>query len=262
MINNILSFLFFIIKKLFPEKSIKLSFRINKLLDNVMVKIINNKKFVFYVKNFHCYKRYNSILYKEPVTIEWLNKIKSNQILWDIGANIGIYSLYAAIIKRANVFAFEPISNSSNVLLKNIELNCLQDKIKIFNFGLGNKNNLSKLFYVSNHAGSARHSYKKSKKFKYFENILILNPEYLINNKLLKMPNYVKIDTDGGEIEILKGLKKVLKSAKLKSICIENEYGRYEKQKKNKILNIMKQNRFKLKKIDNLNAGYNMFFYR
>mgnify|MGYP002845521970 CR=1 FL=1 len=87
-------------------------------------------------------------------------------------------------------------------------------------------------------------------------------PEYLINNKLLKMPNYVKIDTDGGEIEILKGLKKVLKSSKLKSICIENEYGRYEKQKKNKILNIMKQNRFKLKKIDNLNAGYNMFFYR
>ena len=76
------------------------------------------------------------------------------------------------------------------------------------------------------------------------------------------MPNYVKIDTDGGEIEILKGLKKVLKSSKLKSICIENEYGRYEKQKKNKILNIMKQNRFKLKKIDNLNAGYNMFFYR
>ena len=53
------------------------------------------------------------------------------------------------------------------------------------------------------------------------------------------MPNYVKIDTDGGEIEILKGLKKV-KSSKLKSICIENEYGRYEKQK-NKILNIMKQ---------------------
>ena len=34
------------------------------------------------------------------------------------------------------------------------------------------------------------------------------------------------------------------------------------KNKKEQNLNIMKQNRFKLKKIDNLNAGYNMFFYR
>ena len=46
--------------------------------------------------------------------------------------------LYAAIIKRANVFAFEPISIPQHIV-KKYKLNCLQNKIKIFNFGLGNK---------------------------------------------------------------------------------------------------------------------------
>ena len=73
----------------------------------------------------------------------------------------------------------------------------------------------------------------KNQKFKYFENILILNPQYLINNKIIKNAhNYKKIDTDGGDRR--KGLKKVLKSLKLKSICIENEYYRYENKKRTK----------------------------
>jgi len=262
MIYKFLNLIIFLIKKIFPEKSIRLSFRVNELLDNVMISLFIKKKFKFYVKNFHCYKRYNSILHKEPLTIKWLDKIKKNQVLWDIGANIGIYSLYAAKIKKAFVFAFEPISNSANVLSKNIELNYLQNKIKHFNFGLGKKTEVIKLFYISNHAGSARHSYIKSNKKKNFENILILNPEYLIKNKLIKPPNYIKIDTDGSELEILKGLRNVLKTSSLKSLCIENEYGRNENQKKNKIINIMKNNKFELKKIDKLNAGYNMFFYR
>ena len=39
--------------------------------------------------------RVDTLLSKEPVTIEWLNKIRSNEILLDIGANVGMYSIWA-----------------------------------------------------------------------------------------------------------------------------------------------------------------------
>ena len=58
-------------------------------------------------------------------------------IFWDIGANIGLYSIYNSI-KNKNSFsiAFEPSSSNLRVLSRNISLNKLQNKIKIFSLPL------------------------------------------------------------------------------------------------------------------------------
>ena len=83
-----------------------------------------------------------------------------------------------------------------------------------------------------------------------------------LKQKIVNYPNHIKIDTDGNELEILKSMGEILKYKKLKSLCIENEFGKGESSRKKKIVKILKKNNFYLKKIDFLNIGYNMFFYR
>ena len=199
---------------------------------------------------------------KEKGTIEWIDGFKKKDLLWDIGANIGIYTLYASIISKVNVVAFEPIINSAQVLRKNIELNNLSRNIKLLNIAIGKKNSNTKIFYESNHAGSARHSLIKDTRTKKFENILCFSPSFILKQKIVDYPNHIKIDTDGNELEILKNMSEILKYKKLKSLCIENEFGKGESFRKKNIIKILKKNNFYLKKIDFLNVGYNMFFYR
>ena len=57
---------------------------------------------------------------KEPETLDWINNFRSNSVFWDIGANIGIYSCYAAKKKSCKVYAFEPSVFNLDLLAKNI----------------------------------------------------------------------------------------------------------------------------------------------
>src|SRR5215467_14181444 len=52
--------------------------------------------------------RAQTLLAKEPETIEWIDSFADGDTFWDIGANIGIYSVYAAVSRRVRVLAFEP----------------------------------------------------------------------------------------------------------------------------------------------------------
>jgi hypothetical protein len=69
--------------------------------------------------------RAETLLTKEPETIAWLNYYTSKGgTFYDVGANIGVYSLYAAIKNpQLSVYAFEPVKNNFISLLNNKKLN-------------------------------------------------------------------------------------------------------------------------------------------
>ena len=64
--------------------------------------------YIFSIANPLLRLRAETFLTKEPETLEWIDRMNDDSVLWDIGANVGIYSIYAAVSKRANVIAFEP----------------------------------------------------------------------------------------------------------------------------------------------------------
>jgi len=68
---------------------------------------------------------------KEPETLEWIDRIPEKSVLWDIGANVGLYSCYAAKARGCRVFAFEPSVFNLEILARNIFLNQLTDQITI-----------------------------------------------------------------------------------------------------------------------------------
>ena len=199
------------LKKLL-SKFIEIKFEKNK------VKFLNSS-----TKTFH---RIKSIYKKEILTIEWIKKFKKNSIFWDVGANIGIFSLYAACVPKVKVLSFEPMPSNYKNLCVNISTNKLSDKIIPFCLVLNDKNILSNLYVKWLEEGFSGTSFGKQLEISHKNGLNIkqfsLSIDTLVYKLGLPLPNYLKIDIDGNDFLVLKGAKKVLKNKQLRSIMIES----------------------------------------
>ena len=212
---------------------------------------INNKNLSFFVPNNLIKWRIKTFFDKEPETIEWINNFKKkNLIFWDIGSNIGQYSIYCAIKHpKSKIVSFEPSAGNLRILSRNISNNKLTNKIKIFSTPLTkNKSNFFVFEENSFLEGSAHNNFKEIEKKNFNTNDKIkykiygTNINYLIKERILEIPNYIKIDVDGIEFLILKGADKYLSHSNIKEILIElNEKNLKEL---NEIKKILKKNNF------------------
>ena len=216
---------------------------------------ILSKEVNFFIPNQLTDWRIKTFFTKEPETLEWIDSFekKDKIIFWDIGANIGLYSIYS-VLRNENVstISFEPSTSNLRVLSRNISINNLENKIKILSAPLSNKENQ---FLTMNEGdfieGGALNTFGENydfagelfdSKMKY--KILGTTIKNLLDNNILEIPNYIKIDVDGIEHLILEGAGKYLKDKRIKSLSIEiNEDF---KEQYNKVIEIMDQNEFKL----------------
>ena len=75
------------------------------------VKLKSNRDLIFFSPNFLVNLLIRDFYSKEPETLEWIDNFskKEKVIFWDIGSNIGLYSVYAAAtIENIEVISFEP----------------------------------------------------------------------------------------------------------------------------------------------------------
>jgi len=127
-------------------------------------------------------------------------EIKNLSVIVDIGANIGVFSVYAANeSKKAIIYAYEPVITNYEILNENINNNNFNDRIKTFNLGIASKNETRKI-YIST---STLHSITDTNKCQYHETIqcITLN-DIIITNKLNNI-DLLKINCEGAEYEIL-----------------------------------------------------------
>ena len=145
-----------------------------------------------------------------------------NEIVIDIGANIGDSPIYFALNNASKVVALEPYPYSYNLALENIKANNLEDKITLLNAGYGE----DRMTYVDpkfeNTTGSDLKQQINGTKIKILSLKTLLDT-YNIENAVLK------VDCEGCEYNLLKEDNDTLK--KFKRIQIEFHYG-YEKLKK------------------------------
>ena len=217
-------------------------------------KKILNKRIKFFIPTLITKWRVDSFFIKEPETLQWIDSFinKKKIVFWDIGANIGLYSIYAALKHRdIKIYAIEPSTSNLRVLSRNISINDFEKKILITQLALSEKKTSHNLMTESTFIeGGALNAFSESTNFEgkkiIKENkyqILGTNTDMLTKTFGIEMPNYIKIDVDGLEHLILKGSKQILKS-KLKSILVEiNE--NYTEQYKS-VLKVMRLNNFKL----------------
>ena len=241
--------------KTITKKSFLIYF--NDFMQDSAYKSINilNKEIKFFVPNQLANSRVDTFFSKEPETLEWIDNFekKENLIFWDIGANIGLYSIYNSLKNpKSTTIAFEPSSSNIRVLTRNISINNLEKNIKIVSLPLTNKENIFQEMKEGEFIeGGAMHSFGEKFDFegKEFQttmkyNLLGTTMNYFIENSILEIPDYIKIDVDGIEHLILEGGDKFLMNKKVKSLSIEiNENF---KEQYDKVLDLMKKNKFKI----------------
>lgn len=172
-------------------------------------------------------RRARSLLTKEPMTIEWINGFGADDILWDIGANIGVYSLFAAN-RKIRVISFEPAPSNFYLLSKNIEINDFDDRISAFCIAFSDHTRLDEFYMQNSHLGCSLSTFgeaidSQGKTFvpSFKKAMLGFSIDYFIQTFSPLFPNHIKIDVDGAEDRIIEGAKETLKDRRLKSILIE-----------------------------------------
>ncbi|HAH65825.1 MAG TPA: hypothetical protein DCL72_10210 [Rhizobiales bacterium] len=99
--------------------------------------------------------RVETLRSKEPATLDWIDGFSCEDTLWDVGANIGIYSIYAAVSRGCRVVAFEPSPVNFALLERNIVLNDLSEKIVAFPVALCESQRIDLLNMANMDAGGA-----------------------------------------------------------------------------------------------------------
>jgi FkbM family methyltransferase len=215
--------------------------RLGRLIGNIVIEDVmkrvqsvthNDIKMRFTVPNQLNYFRVDTFSTKEPETLDWIDSLSSDSTLWDIGANIGLYSIYAAKAKNCQVFAFEPSVFNLELLARNIFLNDLQNQITIIPFALSDKIGSNQMLLTSTEWGGAISTFGKKVSWdgKAIKDIFSFSTfgstmDYAVSMLNLPQPDYIKIDVDGIEHFILSGGKQVLDKVQSISIEINDEFG-------------------------------------
>lgn len=172
--------------------------------------------------------RVDTIFTKEPETIEWISGFQPHDVLVDIGANVGIYTIWAAKTRGVRVYAFEPESQNYAVLYENIVLNGLSQQVIAYCAALSDESSFSLLHLSQFQAGRSSHSYGEQVDYQLqhrespiSQGCISTTLESLVTTGVLPIPTHIKIDVDGFEHKVVRGCAGILNDRHLKSVLIE-----------------------------------------
>ncbi len=172
--------------------------------------------------------RVDTIYSKEPCTLEWIAGFQAGEVLVDVGANVGMYSIWAAATRKVQVFAFEPEAQNFALLNRNILANKLQDCVKAYCLGLSDQQGLSTLYMQDMRVGGSNHTVGEALDFKhepmpvtFKQGCVVARLDELVATQAVPLPTHIKIDVDGIEPRVVAGAADTLKNPAVRSLLIE-----------------------------------------
>lgn len=184
---------------------------IHRLLnkDSIFTFTCDNKKIQFYLPCKHDYIQTEILICRHFYESAELEKIKDyivpGMVVVDVGANIGNHTVYfGSILQASRVYSFEPQPIPAEICKKNIMLNDLENIVKLYDFGLGSDSTQADIIYD----GSGVHNLGGTMlKESEHGNIII---KKLDDISIPEKTDFVKIDVEGMEAEVLLGAKNTL----------------------------------------------------
>lgn len=183
------------------------------------------------VNNLREYRTRAHSCAKEPETITWIEECTTSEtIFYDIGANIGAYSLVAAT-NGAKVYAFEPAFQNFYTLNKNVTLNNLDRIINCFPTAFSSNTCVDNFVYLDTTSGTSLGFYNKERKFhrdisqpEVEKAVMVFTLDDFIRVFSLLAPTMIKIDVDGAEEDVVLGAVETLRNKTLKTVLIEIDH--------------------------------------
>lgn len=153
-----------------------------------------------------------------------LHALSEEDIFVDVGANLGSYTILACAAIGSRGYAFEPIPKTYGRLVENIKLNDITQKVQAFNKGIGDNEN--KLFFTNN-LDTINHVCLKDKNFNEIPEDSKIEIDVVSLDSFFSevghsdAPMFIKIDVEGYETFVIRGLKQTLANQNLYAILIE-----------------------------------------
>jgi FkbM family methyltransferase len=164
----------------------------------------------------------------EPETLRWIDEIVADgSCVWDIGANVGIYAIYAALKPGVEVVAFEPSAQTYATLNKNIELNSVGARVRAYCVALTNTTAADAFHMADTGSGHSMHSFGVKENVygaftpAFSQAMLGYSADDFRRTFGVRQPDHIKLDVDGLELLVLKGARQTLRA--VKSLLVEVE---------------------------------------
>ena len=192
----------------------------------------------FMASNRLAAKRVHTLFTKEPTTIPWLETFDSDEIFFDIGGNVGMYSIYACATTGCRTYAFEPEALNYAELNKNIFINHLHGRVTAYNIAISDEMRVGELYlgafgYSYSHHDFNENTWKEDHAFgdkatkkdeRLHQGCVSITVDSLIGDFGLPQPQHIKIDVDGLEHRVVAGMQRTLHSPQLKTVLIEIDF--------------------------------------
>lgn len=146
--------------------------------------------------------------------------LKPGDVAWDIGSNVGLFTVFMAqaVGTQGRVVAFEPEEKSYAHLLINLQVNNLQD-VCALRQALGESNSHA-ILHIGEGKGDFSLSHLQTKETSR-QVVEVVRGDYLIERENLPIPNIVKIDVEGFELAVIRGLARALSHTSCRMVCCE-----------------------------------------
>jgi FkbM family methyltransferase len=171
--------------------------------------------------------RARTFLTKEPETIEWIDTFAPGDVMFDVGANIGLYSIYAAS-RSVKVVAFEPESQNHALVQQNIFLNGVADRVTCVCVAISDREAVDYLYLSRFRAGESMHNFGAAEDWQqrpftapFQQGIVSFSLDAFLEFQPEPFPTHIKIDVDGIEAKVIRGAARTLRDPRLKSLLVE-----------------------------------------
>jgi len=165
------------------------------------------------------YRAWTSLT-KEPDTIAWIDGFAADSVFFDVGANIGVFSVYAAALGH-RVHAFDPVAENHATLQKNLELNGFGPRAACYCIAIDARDGIGALYVDQTSAGGTSQFDVRTETTQAKRASICRSLDSLVFDDDLPFPAYIKIDVDGNEAKVLTGGAKTFADARLRSVLVE-----------------------------------------
>ena len=181
------------------------------------------------IPNQVCRYRAETFSSKEPETLRWIDEFGGEGAFYDIGANVGLFSLYYARTKAGRVYAFEPSALNLRLLSLNVSDNDLSSRIVIVPSPLAERNEIATFQLSMLEEGGSMSTFGQDfghdgapLQSRLAYDTIGMSLDFMLASGLLsEPPSMMKIDVDGIEHLILRGAQETLTAPSLRSVLIE-----------------------------------------
>ncbi len=172
--------------------------------------------------------RVQTLFTKEPGTIDWIHSFNPGETFVDVGANVGMYSIYAGVVAGARVFAFEPESQNYAELCRSIFFNeGTRKNIVAWCAAVSDEPvEISRLLVRDLHTGYSFHDFGEpsrdySPAERFAQGSVAFSLDHLVVSGAIPEPDHVKIDVDGHEDKVVRGMRGLLGRRVMRTVLIE-----------------------------------------